>query len=159
MTFPACLSVLCPFEDVADRLGVPPATSCCCDSARIQRLSNLPQRARTGLLCLSDDGEDVGGESIRFGLHGFHSSLAGDIKTWIAQSDTASLGRREGLPGSRGDECSFLLSQRGEQVQHEGIDVRPQCRSRTPTTAEVRSAYLPRVAASSASSQRADAIR
>jgi hypothetical protein len=35
-------------EDVADRLGVPPATSGRRDTSGIQGVSNLPQRARTG---------------------------------------------------------------------------------------------------------------
>jgi hypothetical protein len=37
-------------------------------TTRIERLSNLPERRRACLLCLSDDGKDVGCVPISFGL-------------------------------------------------------------------------------------------
>jgi hypothetical protein len=38
---------------------MPLATACRCHTAGIERLGNLTQRGRPGLLCLANDGQDV----------------------------------------------------------------------------------------------------
>jgi len=46
------------------------------------------------------------------------------VELWVAKGDPSGLGRRKGLPGPRGDQCTFLLGKGGEEVQHEWVNVR-----------------------------------
>jgi hypothetical protein len=64
-----------PFNFVRYRLRVPLPAACRCDTASIQRRSDLPQGRSPGLLCLSDDGQHVGSELIGLGCHGLPARL------------------------------------------------------------------------------------
>ena len=57
----------------------------------VQRGRNFPQGRRTGLLRLTDDGEDIGGKPVSLGCYGLHSALAGLMKPWVAQGDPTGL--------------------------------------------------------------------
>jgi hypothetical protein len=87
------LSLSTPLKDVRHRLRVPPASSCRWDTARIQRLSNLPQRARTGLLCLTDERQDIRSAAVSLGLHGLNGALASYSELGVADLETNTKAR------------------------------------------------------------------
>ena len=82
----------CPRKDVRDRLRIPLPTPRRCDASGVQRLRNLPERPRVGLLGLTDDWEHIGRLAIRLGLHGAHGILAGLVEPWVAEGHPAGLG-------------------------------------------------------------------
>jgi hypothetical protein len=74
---------------------VPLSTTRRWDAACIQCLGNLTQRARTGLLGLTDNGQDVRREPIGLGNHGLHRAPAGHREPWVAKGHPACLCSRE----------------------------------------------------------------
>ena len=52
--------LLCPLKDVRDTLGIPLPSPCRSNTACIQRVRNLPERTRPGLLGLPDDWQHIG---------------------------------------------------------------------------------------------------
>jgi len=75
--------LLCPLKDVAHGLGVPLTTASRRDTSGVQCRSNLPQRRCTGLLGLSDNGQDVCRVSVSLSLYGGHCATPGHMELRI----------------------------------------------------------------------------
>jgi hypothetical protein len=105
---------------------MPSASACRWDTSGIQDLGDLPQRRRTSFLGLSNDGKHIGRVSVGFRRYGNLRIPAGHVELWATQGHPTGLCRRKGLPGPGADQRPLLLSQRGEQVQDKGVNVRAQ---------------------------------
>ena len=101
-------------QNVRDTLGVPLPTARRRNASCVECLRNLPERPRAGLLCLADDRQHISRLAIRLGLHGAHRAFAGFVEPRVTEGNPTGLCGRQGLTGPRGDERTFLLSQRGE---------------------------------------------
>ena len=88
-----CL-LLCPLKDVRDTLGIRLPTPRRRDAPCVERLCNLPERPRPGLLGLADDREHIGRIPIRLGLHGAHGIIAGLVEPWVTEGHPTDLGGR-----------------------------------------------------------------
>jgi hypothetical protein len=112
---------------------VPLASSCRGHSSCVERLRNLPEGTRAGLLGLTDNGEHVGSVPVRFRPHGLHGAPAGHIELRVAKRHSASLSGGERLTGAGGYESAFFLGKRGKQVQDKRVNVRPSSATRKGT--------------------------
>ena len=108
-----------PFKNVAHRRGVPLTTAGRRDPSGVQCPRNVPQSGCARLLCLADDGQNVGGELVSRGRHRLHRALTSHVEPLVSKGYPTSLCCCESLPGPCADKRAFLLGQRGEQVQHE----------------------------------------
>ena len=99
------------FKYVADRLRVPLAPARRRDTTSVQRVRNVSQGACASLLCLSNDGQDVGSEPVSPGRHSVHRVPAGHVELGATQGDATGLCCRKCLPCSHGNQTHALSRQ------------------------------------------------
>jgi hypothetical protein len=93
------------------------------DAARIQRSGNLVKRDSARALYLANKRQDVCRITScgRFG--GRYRGFASLRELWAAQLHPASLSASPSIARARSDHCAFLLSQSGEKVEDEGVNI------------------------------------
>jgi hypothetical protein len=111
-------------QHVADRHGVPMPSACSSNTARVQRLSDFPQRSGSSALNIADDRQHVGRVPVSAFPDGPLSRLPGLRELRSAQLHAARLSSGETSLGPVADHVPLMLGHRCDDVDGQPVGLR-----------------------------------